>query len=130
MILIRKTKGNYDRYVPLGKLLIKGIEQYIESTGATDFLFTGKDYDSEYSQRGVQWIIKRLAQKAGIRKDITTHTLRHTYATHLLEDGLDIVSIKNLLGHAHIETTMVYLHIAKTEIKQPFSPLDLLYKIS
>lgn len=130
MILIRKTKGNYDRYVPLGKLLIKGIEQYIESTGATDYLFTGKDYDSEYSQRGVQWIIKRLGQKAGIKKEITTHTLRHTYATHLLEDGLDIVSIKNLLGHAHIETTMVYLHIAKTEIKQPFSPLDLLYKVS
>lgn len=130
MLLVRKTKGNYDRYVPLGKLLLKGITQFIESTQPTDYLFTGKDFDSEYSQRGVQWIIKRLAQKAGIKKDITTHTLRHTYATHLLEDGLDIVSIKNLLGHANIETTMIYLHIAKTEIKQPFSPLDLLYKVS
>jgi site-specific recombinase XerD len=78
----------------------------------------------------VQWVIKSLCQKAGIRKEVTTHTLRHTYATHLLEDGLDIVSIKNLLGHANIETTMIYLHIAKTEIKQPFCPLDLLYKVS
>lgn len=127
MLLIRKTKGNYDRYVPLGKLLVKGIQQHIESTGATDYLFTGGDYDSRYSQRGVQWVIKTLCQKAGIRKEVNTHTLRHTYATHLLEDGLDIVSIKELLGHANIETTMVYLHIAKTGRKAPFCPLDNLY---
>lgn len=128
MLLIRKTKGNYDRYVPLGNLLKKGIEQYIESTSATDYLFTGADYDSRYSQRGVQWVIKNLCQKAGIRKEVNTHTLRHTYATHLLEDGLDIVSIKELLGHANIETTMVYLHISKTTRKTPFCPLDNLYK--
>jgi site-specific recombinase XerD len=129
MLLIRKTKGNYDRYVPLGKLLVRGIQKHIESTGATDYLFTGSDYDSRYSQRGVQWVIKSLCQKAGIRKDVNTHTLRHTYATHLLEDGMDIVSIKELLGHAHIETTMVYLHIAKTGRKAPFCPLDALYKV-
>jgi integrase/recombinase XerD len=130
MLLVRKTKGNYDRYIPLGKLLVKGIEKQIESTGATDYLFTGSDYDSRYSQRGVQWVIKSLCKKAGIRKAVNTHTLRHTYATHLLEDGLDIVSIKELLGHAHIETTMVYLHIAKTGRKAPFCPLDNLYKVS
>lgn len=129
MLLIRKTKGNYDRYVPLGSLLLRGITQHIESTGATDYLFTGTDFDSQYSQKGVQWVIKSLCKKVGIRKEVTTHTLRHTYATHLLEDGLDIVSIKNLLGHANIETTMIYLHIAKTEIKKPFCPLDLLYKV-
>lgn len=80
---------------------------------------------SGHSQRGVQWVIKSLCQKVGIRKEVTTHTLHLTYATHLLEDGLDIVTIKNLLGHANIETTMIYLHIAKTEIKHPFCPLDL-----
>jgi len=127
MLLVRKTKGNYDRYVPLGSMLVRGIQQHIESTGATDYLFTGSDFDSRYSQRGVQWVIKTLAKKAGISKDMTTHTLRHTYATHLLEDGLDIVSIKELLGHAHIETTMMYLHIAKTGRKAPFCPLDKLY---
>lgn len=130
MLLVRKTKGNYDRYVPLGKLLLRGIQKHIESTGATEYLFTGSDYDSRYSQRGVQWVIKTLCQKAGIRKEANTHTLRHTYATHLLEDGLDIVSIKELLGHSHIETTMVYLHIAKTGRKAPFCPLDNLYKVS
>jgi site-specific recombinase XerD len=129
MLLVRKTKGNYDRYVPLGKLLVKGIQQHIESTGATDYLFTGTDFDSRYSQRGVQWVIKSICKKAGIRKEVNTHTLRHTYATHLLEDGLDIVSIKELLGHAHIETTMVYLHIAKTGRKAQFCPLDKLYKL-
>ncbi len=130
MLLVRKTKGNYDRYVPLGKLLIRGIQKHIESTGATDYLFTGSDYDSRYSQRGVQWVIKSLCKKAGIRKEVNTHTLRHTYATHLLEDGLDIVTIKELLGHAHIETTMMYLHIAKTGRKVPFCPLDNLYHVA
>ena len=78
----------------------------------------------------MQWVIKTLCQKAGIRKDVNTHTLRHTYATHLLEDGLDIVSIKELFGHANIETTMVYLHIAKIGRKNPFCPLDKLYNVS
>jgi integrase/recombinase XerD len=64
---------------------------------------------------------------AHIKKHVTAHTLRHTYATHLLEDGLDIVSIKELLGHSFIETTMVYLHVAKTGRLAPFSPLDRLY---
>ena len=127
MLLVRKIKGNYDRYVPLGKLLVKGITQHIDSTGATDYLFTGADFDSRYSQKGVQWVVKNLCKKAGIRKEVTTHTLRHTYATHLLEDGLDIVSIKELLGHANIETTVVYLHIPKTGRKAPFCPMDNLY---
>jgi site-specific recombinase XerD len=129
MLLVRKTKGNYDRYVPLGTLLLRGIQQFIDSTGATDYLFTGVDFDSRYSQRGVQWVIKNLCKKAGIKKDVNTHTLRHTYATHLLEDGLDIVSIKELLGHANIETTMIYLHIAQTGRKAPFCPMDRLYNL-
>lgn len=130
MLLVRKTKGNYDRYVPLGKLLVKGIAQFVDSTGATDFLFTGVDFENSYSQRGVQWMIKALCKKAGIRKEVNTHTLRHTFATHLLEDGLDIVSIKELLGHANIETTMIYLHIAKVGRKSPTCPLDTLYNVS
>jgi len=70
-----------------------------------------------------------LCDKAGIKKSVHTHTLRHSFATHLLEDGLDIVSIKDLLGHANIETTMMYLHIAQNGRKAPFSALDNLYKI-
>jgi site-specific recombinase XerD len=71
--------------------------------------------------------VKSLAKKAGIQKDVYVHTLRHTYATHLLEDGLNIMSVKELLGHAHIETTMIYLHVAQCDHTKLFSPLDTLY---
>lgn len=73
--------------------------------------------------------MKTFSQKAGIIKSVNVHTLRHTYATHLLEDGLDIVSLKELLGHANIETTMVYLHVAQSGRHKPFSPLDTLYRV-
>ncbi len=73
----------------------------------TTFLFNGNDYDSRYSQPGVQWALKSLCRKASIRKDVNVHTLRHTYATHPLEDGMNLVWIKELPGHACIETTMI-----------------------
>lgn len=127
MLLVRQGKGNKDRYVPLGKMLARGVVKYIEAENRQKYLFGGDDLDSCYSQRGVQWAVKMLAQKAGILKDVHTHTLRHSYATHLIEDGLDIVSIKELLGHANIETTMVYLQVAQSGHRKPFSPLDTLY---
>jgi len=127
MLLVRQGKGNKDRYVPLGKMLSRGIKNYLEAENPESYLFRGSDFDSRYSQRGVQWAVKEIAKKASILKDVHTHTLRHTYATHLLEDGLDIVSIKELLGHANIETTMVYLHVAQSGRRKPFSPLDTLY---
>ena len=67
-------------------------------------------------------------KKAGITKDVSVHSLRHTYATHLLEEGVDIVTIKELLGHATIETTMMYLHVASVNRVNAHSPLDRLYK--
>ena len=90
------------------------------------WLFNGKDKHEGFSQKGVQWVVREATRKSGIQKHVTVHTLRHTYATHLLEEGLDIVSIKELLGHAHIETTMVYLHVAQSGRQAPFSPLDRL----
>jgi site-specific recombinase XerD len=134
LLHVRKGKGRKDRYVPLGELLCRGVRSYLEAENPQTFLFNGKpegrkggDFDSRYSQRGVQWAVQQAAKTAGIQKDISVHTLRHTYATHLLEDGLDIVSIKELLGHERIETTMVYLHVAKHGRKAPFSPLDTLF---
>ena len=66
-------------------------------------------------------------KRSGLTKAITLHTLRHSYATHLLEDGVDLVTIKEQLGHAHIETTMLYLHIARVRKTPAHSPLDTLY---
>ena len=119
-----------DRYVPLSQHLCRGLQTYLKHVQPEQWLFTGNHPDGEvvpYSQRGVQWVVREARKAAVISKEVTTHTLRHTYATHLLEDGLDIVSIKELLGHAHIETTLVYLHVAQMGRRKPFSPLDTLY---
>lgn len=135
MVHVRQGKGKKDRYVPLSEHLIRGLRKYIESESPQGWLFNGKpdgraggDFDSRYSQRGVQWAVNEARKVAGIEKEMTVHTLRHTFATHLLEDGLDIVTIKELLGHECIDTTMIYLHVAQSGRKPPFSPLDTLYK--
>lgn len=132
---ITQGKGKKPRYVPLSKHIIRGLKSYISAEKPKDWLFNGQpigraggDLDSRYSQRGVQWVIKQSTKRAGINKRVTTHTLRHTYATHLLEDGLDIMSIKELMGHARIETTLVYLHAAQLDAKRKFSPLDTLFE--
>lgn len=80
-----------------------------------------------YRWRGTQWVVSQAVKRADIRKEVHTHTLRHSYATHLLEQGVNILIIKDLLGHAHIETTMVYLHIAQPTVQSIISPLDRLY---
>lgn len=129
---IVQSKGNKDRYVPLSDHLIRGLQKYIASEQPQEFLFNGKTIadaaqDGRYSQRGVQWVVKTIAKQAGIQKDVHTHTLRHCYATHLLEDGLNIVTLKDLLGHQSIETTMEYLHVCQLENLKSFSPLDSLF---
>lgn len=134
MLHVRQGKGKKDRYVPLSDILIRGLKNYISADSPQQWLFNGKpegraggDFDSRYSQRGVQWAVKQAKKGAGILKEMTVHTLRHTYATHLLEEGLDIMSIKDLLGHECIDTTLVYLHVAQSGRVKPFSPLDTLY---
>ena len=135
-VFVRKGKGDKSRYIPLSDMLIRGMKAYIEAERPQEWLFCGKQpvegrsgggFDSRYSQKGVQWAVKQARKAAGITKPMTVHTLRHTYATHLLEEGLDIMSIKDLLGHACIQTTMVYLHVAQCGRVKPFSPLDRLY---
>jgi site-specific recombinase XerD len=137
MLHVRQGKGKKDRYVPLCDLLIRGLKKYIEGEQPETWLFNGKpdgraggDFDSRYSQRGVQWAINQAKKAAGITKEMTVHTLRHTYATHLLEEGLDIITIKELLGHECIDTTMIYLHVAQSGRVKPFSPLEKLYDLS
>ena len=127
-------KGKKDRFLPLSKHLVRGLKAYIEAEKPKTYLFNGQpagraggDFDSRYSQRGVQWAVKQACKAAGITKDVCVHTLRHTFATHLLEDGLDIITLKNLLGHEDIETTMLYLQIAQLDTQKAFSPLDTLF---
>jgi integrase len=126
MIHIRQGKGKKDRMLPMGTMLARGIARYIQAEKPRLYLFEGND-GKVYSQRGAQWAITQAVRKAGIAKEVSLHTLRHTYATHLLEQGINILTIKELLGHAHIDTTMVYLHLARPSVSLAFSPLDTLY---
>jgi site-specific recombinase XerD len=128
MLHVKQGKGSKDRCLPLGKMLCRGIAQYLSAENLHEYLFEGVDGEG-MSQRGTQWVVSQAVKRAGLRKEIHTHTLRHSYATHLLEQGVNILTIQKLLGHAHIETTMVYLHIAQPSPQTVFSPLDALYNL-
>jgi integrase/recombinase XerD len=135
LLHIVQSKGNKDRLVPLSEHLMRGIKTYINIEHPIKYLFEGKGnpegkgFDSRYSERGVQWVIKTIAKQAGIIKEVHTHMLRHSYATHLLEDGVNIISVQKLLGHSNIENTMIYLHICTPPDKLPQSPLDKVFAL-
>tara|TARA_R110002050_G_scaffold171113_3_gene303159 strand:+ start:1626 stop:2234 length:609 start_codon:yes stop_codon:yes gene_type:complete len=130
-VFIPKKKGKTDRYVPLSPLLIRGLKKYITTENPQVHLFNSQVSKAGKARglttNGIRWIIKENRSKIGSSKQITAHTLRHTFATHLLEYGVDIVSLKELLGHAHIEMTLTYLHVANLPNGSKFSPLDKLY---
>lgn len=126
-IHIRQSKYKKDRIVPLSDFIAKGLIKYISAEHPHIWLFNGKEPDGRYSVKGLSWIIRENLKKTDIKKDVSLHSLRHSYATHLLEDGVNIVTIKELLGHAHITTTMIYLHVAQIAPGSAHSPLDTLY---
>jgi len=127
MIHNRRSKYNKDRYVPLSPLMLAGLRKYYYACRPVEYLFNGNEPGSQLSVRGMQWALREAVKKCKLQKRITLHTLRHSYATHLLEYGMDIVTIKELLGHERIETTLIYLHVAKPNRSNLFSPLDRLY---
>ncbi len=127
LIRIVKSKGKMDRYVPLSSYLLSGLKRYYKSSKPKDYLFNGRQKGQPLSHSAIQQSFRLAKQKANILKDVSVHSLRHSYATHLLEQGLDIVTIKELLGHSDIGTTMMYLHVAKVERIKAHSPLDRLY---
>lgn len=126
-IHIRQSKHKKDRYVPISPLTLRGLHSYLESSNPKEWLFNGKIRGDKMSKEGIRHAFREVIRKTAIQKDVCVHTLRHSYATHLLEMGLDIISVKNQLGHAEIRTTMMYLHIAKSNPKAGFSPLAKLY---
>ena len=126
-IHIRQSKYKKDRIVPLSDYIAKGLIKYISAEHPHIWLFNGKEPDGRYSVKGLSWIIRENLKKTDIKKDVSLHSLRHSYATHLLEEGVNIVTIKELLGHAHITTTMIYLHVAQIAPGGAHSPLDTLY---
>jgi len=126
-IHIRQTKYKKDRILPLSPTMAIGLKKYIGAENPHIWLFNGKQAESKYSTRGLSWVMRENLKKTTISKDVNLHSLRHSYATHLLEEGVNIVSLKELLGHSNITTTMIYLHVAQFEYAKPHSPLDTLY---
>ena len=126
-IHIRQTKYKKDRIVPLSPTMAIGLKKYLAAENPYIWLFNGKEASGKYSVRGLSWIMRENLKKTSITKELNLHSLRHSYATHLLEEGLNIVSLKDLLGHSEITTTMIYLHVAQCKHIQPHSPLDTLY---
>lgn len=128
-IHIRHGKGLKQRYVTLSKLLTDKLPHYLSNVKPTLYLFEGLTPGQPMGQRSIQYIISEALPKTSIQKQVSMHTLRHSFATHLLEDGVDIHTIQHLLGHANLIQTLVYLHVAQVKIKPAHSPLDTLYNI-
>ncbi len=111
-------KGAKERFVPLGKNILKLIKKYLSKSKIVGpgFLFS-KSNGKPITREGIWKIIKRNSVKAGIHKKVAPHTLRHTFATHLLENGADLRTIQELLGHSNIDTTQIYTHVNRKNIK-------------
>ena len=129
-IHIRQSKYKKDRVVPLADSMAVGLKKYLAAENPHIWLFNGKEPDGRYSVRGLSWVMRENLKKTSITKEVNLHSLRHSYATHLLEQGVNIVTLKELLGHAEITTTMIYLHVAQCQLVKPHSPLDTLYNYS
>ena len=120
-VWVRSSKGNKDRWINLPHNLLELLRKYAEQYKPQSFLFEGQK-GGMYSQKSIQSVLKQSLSKAKIVKNATPHTLRHSYATHLLQKGTDIRIIKDLLGHSNIKTTERYLHITKDHIRTVISP--------
>lgn len=129
-IFVENAKGKKDRYVNLSILLLDVLRAYLKKTDPRPrvYLFEGEVAGQPYSSRSAQLLFQRAREMAGIKKNVSFHSLRHSFATHLLEKGIDIRYIKDLLGHFSIKTTERYLHVRREELINIINPLDELYR--
>jgi len=123
-IHVKQTKGNKDRIVMLPYSIVEGLKDYRKLYPSDDWVFAGQYKGEALSGRTVQQVMADAVTRAGLEKKATVHTLRHSFATHLLESGTDIRYIQQLLGHSSIKTTMIYTHITPKATKSIVSPLD------
>jgi integrase/recombinase XerD len=126
MLRIRGGKGAKDRYTLLGNAALETLRRYWRKDRPTRWLFPGQKPDRHLSVRSAEEIFEDACRAAGITKHATFHSLRHSFASHLLEDGVDLRAIQELMGHVSLKTTEVYLHVTKRRIQQIHSPVDRL----
>jgi integrase/recombinase XerD len=126
VVHIRCAKGRKDRLVPLSATLLGLLRAYWRQFRPKTWLFPGRHPEQHVNLSTVQRLIRRYLHACGITKKASMHTLRHSYATHLLEAGCDLASLQKLLGHNQISTTLLYTHIGQTHLQRAGSPLDTL----
>jgi integrase/recombinase XerD len=130
VIWVRGGKGRKDRQVMLSDALRDVLVAYWHWKRPTDWLFPGAKPGNPIGRETIFWTCRKAARLAGIAKPVHPHTLRHAFATHLLEDGVNLLIIKALLGHANLKTTSRYLHVADSTVRSTRSPLELLGSLS
>ncbi len=124
VLIIRQAKGKKDRIAPLSSKILDVLRLYYKSFKPKKWLFEGAAQNAQYSEKSLQSVLKQALQKAGNHKPVSLHWLRHSYATHLLENGTDLRYIQELLGHKSSRTTEIYTHISTKSLQQIKSPFD------
>ena len=126
VILVRQGKGRKDRIVPLSPSVLDMLRQYWLIEHPRDYLFPGNDPRQPLTASSIQKVCHKVVMAAGVKKRVSMHTLRHTFATHHLEAGTDLRTLQMLMGHTSLKTTSRYLHISTDQLRSAKSPLDLL----
>ncbi|MDN3668256.1 tyrosine-type recombinase/integrase [Echinicola jeungdonensis] len=124
LLIVRQSKGKKDRVVPLSEKIVGLLRQYYKSERPNIYLFEGGKSNTKYSEGSLQKIMKSALRKTGITKPVTLHWLRHSFATHLLENGTDLRYIQEILGHNSSRTTEIYTHVSDNSIRRVKSPFD------
>jgi integrase/recombinase XerD len=127
-VLIRQGKGKKDRYSILAHSLRPDFLLYMQQYEPSHFLFYGHIKSRPVTASLIRWAMNQAVRRAGITKNVHLHSLRHSFASHLLSLNTDIVTVQRLLGHDDIRTTMAYLHLNHHPQNKPRSPLDIIYK--
>lgn len=124
LLIIRQSKGNKDRVIPLSEKIIEMLREYYKAYRPKVWLFEGQKKGEQYSPTSLQNILKQALNHAKINKPITLHWLRHSFATHLLENGTDLRYIQEILGHKSSKTTEIYTHVSTKNLQNIKSPFD------
>lgn len=124
MIRVRGGKGGKDRYSTLSPIVLEALRDYWRMFRPKVWIFPGQRPDRHLTPRSAQKVIDRARVRAGVPAGVSMHTLRHSFATHLLEDGTDLRYVQELLGHRRPETTMIYTHVTQKDLRRIRSPLD------
>ena len=128
VVHVRSGKYGRGRYIPISDDILRGIDRYVKTEGPVEYLFNGQGKGQPMSTKTIQRLMKAAVKVAGIIKPVTFHSLRHTYATHYLEDTGDLFSLKRNMGHSQLKSTLLYVHVVSTmPITKPYSPLRRLF---